>query len=68
MLILTFIRLKPVLLLPRTCNGEGGPLARGFEGRPRAVKTFRGGAGAAAMFFSSSGVGGNSPCVDVSRC
>jgi hypothetical protein len=59
MLILTFRRSKPVLLLPRTCNGDTGPpFARGFEGRPRGVKVFRGGAGADVVLLSSSGVGG----------
>lgn len=52
------MRLKPVLLLPRTCFGEmAPPFARGFEGRPSAAKVLRGGTGATAL--SSSGVGGN---------
>jgi len=59
--MLTFImRLKPVLLLPRTCFGEmAPPFARGFEGRPSAAKTLRGAAGAARVVLSSSGVGGS---------
>jgi hypothetical protein len=58
--ILTFRRLKPVLLLPRVCLGEmGPPLVRGFDGRPNPVNTFRGGAGAAVVNLSSSGVGGS---------
>jgi hypothetical protein len=52
--MLTFRRLKPVLLLPLTCLGDmAPPLARGFEGRP---SVFRGGTGAAGSSFS--GVGG----------
>jgi len=61
--ILTFRRLKPVLLLPRTCFGDTAPpLARGLEGRP--IAAFRGGAGA----LSSSGVGGNWFIAGALRC
>jgi hypothetical protein len=45
----------------------GPPLARGFEGRPNAVNTFRGGAGAAIVILSSSGVGGSWLSTGVSR-